>query len=90
VEPVERRIEQSLDTIRPYLRADGGDVRFLKLRPDGVLEIQWTGTCLICPMSTMTLRAGVERALLNDVPEVKRVEAVAGSPTQPAQSRSPE
>jgi Fe-S cluster biogenesis protein NfuA len=75
---VEERIERSLETIRPYLRADGGDVKFVRLRPDGVLEIQWLGTCLICPMSQMTLRAGVERELLFDVPEVKRVEAIPG------------
>jgi len=73
---VEERIERSLETIRPYLRADGGDVKFVRLRPDGVLELQWVGTCLVCPMSQMTLRAGVERELLNDVPELKRVEAV--------------
>jgi len=74
---IEERIERSLETIRPYLRADGGDVKFVRVRPDGVLELQWVGTCLVCPMSQMTLRAGVERELLNDVPEVKRVEAVA-------------
>lgn len=75
--PVEQRIEDSLKTVRPYLQADGGDVKFVRLRPDGVLEVQWLGTCLICPMSQLTLRAGVERALLNDVPEVHRVEAVS-------------
>lgn len=78
---VEDRIEKSLESVRPYLRADGGDVKVLRLRPDGVLEVQWLGTCLICPMSRMTLRAGVERILLNDVPEIKRVEAVPGTPT---------
>ena len=74
---IESRIEKSLETVRPYLRADGGDVKYLRLRPDGVLELQWIGTCLICPMSQLTLRAGVERAIMQDVPEVKRVEAVA-------------
>ncbi len=75
--PFEERVESTLESIRPFLRADGGDVRFLRLRPDGVLELQWTGTCLRCPMSQLTLRAGVERALLKDLPEVKRVEAIA-------------
>jgi Fe-S cluster biogenesis protein NfuA len=74
---LEERIENSLGSIRPFLRADGGDVRFVRLRADGVLEVRWEGTCLICPMSQMTLRAGVERALMNDIPEIKRVEAVA-------------
>ena len=80
VEPlsVEQRIENSLEVVRPFLRADSGDIRVRRLRDDGILEVQWVGTCLICPISTMTLRAGVERAVMKDVPEVKRVEAVAG------------
>jgi Fe-S cluster biogenesis protein NfuA len=72
------RIEQSLDTVRPYLRMDGGDVKFLRFRENGTVELQWVGRCLTCPMSTMTLRAGVERALMRDLPEIQRVEAVAG------------
>ncbi len=71
------QIEHSLDTTRPYLRADGGDVKLIRFRPEGVLELQWIGTCAICPMSRMTLRAGIERTLMNDVPEIVRVEAVA-------------
>ncbi len=73
---LEERIERSLESARPFLRADGGDVKLIRLRPDGVLELQWIGTCAICPMSRMTLRAGIERTLLNDVPEILRVEAV--------------
>ena len=74
---MEARIEQSLESARPFLRADGGDVKLIRFRPDGVLELQWIGTCAICPMSRMTLRAGIERTLMNDVPEIVRVEAVA-------------
>jgi Fe-S cluster biogenesis protein NfuA len=70
------RIERSLESTRPYLRADGGDVRLVRYRPEGVLELQWVGTCAICPMSQLTLRAGLERAVMKDVPEVRRVEAV--------------
>ncbi len=74
----EERIEQSLEQARPFLRADDGDVALVRFRPEsGVLEVRWLGTCAICPMSRMTLRAGIERAILNDVPEVKRVEAVS-------------
>ncbi len=75
---IESRIEHCLESVRPFLRADGGDVQFVRLRDDGVLELRWLGTCLICPMSQMTLRAGVERALMKDIPEVRRVEAVSG------------
>jgi Fe-S cluster biogenesis protein NfuA len=73
---LEERIERCLETIRPYLRADGGDVMYRRIRDDGILEVSWLGTCKICPMSLLTLRAGVERALLHDIPEVRRVEAV--------------
>jgi len=72
------RVEKALDSIRPYLQADGGDVKFLRIRPEGIVELQWIGTCLICPMSQLTLRAGVERVIMKEIPEVKRVEAVAG------------
>ncbi len=75
---MEERIEKALERIRPYLRADGGNVKLERLRPDGILELKWEGTCLICPMSVLTLRAGVERVIMKEIPEVKRVEAVAG------------
>ena len=75
---IEERIEKALDRIRPYLRADGGDVMFKQIRPDGILEVKWGGTCKICPMSVLTLRAGVERVIMKEIPEVKRVEAVGG------------
>lgn len=75
---VEERIEKALDACRPYLRADGGDVRLVQVRGEGIVELQWLGTCVICPLSVLTLRAGVERAVMKEVPEVKRVEAVGG------------
>jgi len=75
---IEERIEQALEDARPYLRADGGDVRLLRFRPEGVAEVQWVGTCQRCPISALTLRAGVERLIMRVVPEVRRVEAVAG------------
>ncbi len=75
---IDEQVELALQTCRPYLQADGGDVRFLRFKPEsGVVELKWEGTCLICPMSVLTLRAGVERAIMNAVPVVKRVEAVA-------------
>lgn len=73
---IEERIERALDMARPYLRTDGGDVRLVRFRSDGILELRWEGTCQVCPMSVLTLRAGVERTVMKEVPEVKRVEAV--------------
>lgn len=74
---IEERIQSVLNDIRPLLQQDGGDVRFVRMRDNGVLELSWLGACRTCPMSQMTLRAGVERKLMNEVPEVRRVEAVA-------------
>lgn len=70
------QIEEALDTIRPYLMADGGSVRLLNITSDYVVELELLGACGSCPMSTMTLRAGIEQTLKRSVPEVTRVEAV--------------
>jgi Fe-S cluster biogenesis protein NfuA len=71
-----RRIEETLDLIRPYLMADGGSVRLLNVTPDLVVELELLGACGSCPMSTMTLRAGIEQALKRSIPQISRVEAV--------------
>ena len=71
-----RQIEEGLDTIRPYLMADGGSVRLLNITDDLVVELELMGACGTCPMSTMTLRAGIEQALKRAVPKITRVEAV--------------
>jgi len=70
------QIEFALDTIRPYLEADGGNVRIVELTEDRVLKIEMLGNCGSCPMSTMTLKAGVEEAIKRAIPEIVRVEAV--------------
>lgn len=70
------QIEFALDTIRPYLEADGGNVRIVELTDDMVLRLELLGSCGTCPMSTMTLKAGVEEAIKRAIPEIQRVEAV--------------
>ena len=70
------KVLKALETIRPYLKADGGDVELVKVTPEGIVEVKLTGACSDCPMSQMTLRAGVERALIREVPGIRRVEAV--------------
>lgn len=70
------RVKQALETIRPYLKADGGDVELVRITDEGIVEVRLTGACVGCPMSHMTLRAGVERALIREVPGIRRVEAV--------------
>jgi Fe-S cluster biogenesis protein NfuA len=71
------RVEATLDQLRPYLMADGGSVRLRDITPDMVVELELLGACGSCPMSTMTLRAGIEQALRRSVPEISRVEAVS-------------
>lgn len=73
---LKERIEFALDTIRPYLEADGGNVRIVELTDDYVLKIEMMGNCGSCPMSSMTLKAGVEEAIKRAIPEITRVEAV--------------
>jgi Fe-S cluster biogenesis protein NfuA len=70
------QIEFALDTIRPYLEADGGNVRVVELTDDMVLKIEMLGSCGSCPMSSMTLKAGVEEAIMRAIPEIIRVEAI--------------
>ncbi|WP_194778250.1 NifU family protein [Pararhodonellum marinum] len=71
-----QKVETALDSIRPYLEADGGNVKILEVTDDMVLKLEMTGTCSSCPMSTMTLKAGVEEAVKRAVPEIVKVEAV--------------
>ncbi|MCX7798364.1 MAG: NifU family protein [Melioribacter sp.] len=73
---LKEKVEKALETIRPYLKADGGDVELVKVTPEGIVEVKLTGACIDCPMSQMTLRAGVERVLIREVPGIRRVEAV--------------
>lgn len=70
------RIEASLDSIRPYLEADGGNVRILEITMDNVLKLEFMGNCGSCRMSTMTFKAGVEEAIKRSVPEIKIIEVV--------------
>lgn len=67
-----------METVRPFLQEDGGDVELVNVTDDGIVELKLTGACATCPMSIMTLRAGIERALMREIPDVRRVEAVAG------------
>lgn len=73
---VREKVEMALQMCRPYLNADGGDVELVRITDDGVVEVRLQGVCSGCPMSRMTLRAGIERAVLQCAPEIKRVEEV--------------
>ncbi len=70
------RVDRALDSMRPYLETDGGNVKVLDISDDGVVRLELLGACGSCPMSAMTFRGGLEEAILRAVPEVKRVEAI--------------
>jgi len=74
--PLFAEVEQALDTIRPWMKADGGDVRVLDITEDGTLMLELMGACGNCRMSAMTMKAGVEDAVKRAVPAISRVEAV--------------
>ncbi len=67
------RIEAALDSIRPYLEADGGNVRVLEIMDGNTLKLEFVGACGSCPMSPMTFKAGVEEAIKRAVPEIKNI-----------------
>ena len=69
------KVQEVLNKIRPNLQADGGDVELVDV-VDGVVKVKLTGACGMCPMSTMTLKMGIERALKEQIPEVKEVKSV--------------
>lgn len=70
------QIQRSLERVRPFLQVDGGDVMLVRVTDDGIVEVRLTGSCVSCPMSVLTLRAGIERALLLEHKDIRRVEQV--------------
>lgn len=73
---MKEQVQQALDKIRPVLQKDGGDVELVNVTDENVVQVRLTGACKGCPMSQMTLKNGIERVLLKEIPELKRVEAV--------------
>ena len=67
------QVQEVLELIRPALQADGGDVELVDVTDDGIVSVRLTGACGSCPMSTMTLKMGIERTLVEKIPEVKEV-----------------
>lgn len=73
---IKENVESLLEKVRPFLQMDGGDVEFCEILENGIVKVRLLGSCSGCPLSMMTLRAGIERALMKEIPEVKRIEAV--------------
>ncbi len=70
------KVEKALDGVRPYLIADGGNVKVVGITNEMTAILELVGSCGSCPMSSMTFKAGLEEAILRGVPEIKKVEAL--------------
>jgi Fe-S cluster biogenesis protein NfuA len=80
-EALKIKVELALDSIRPHLIVDGGDIEVIDISDDYELKLKWVGNCESCNMSAMTMKAGVEQTIRQHVPEIKAVSAVNGIPT---------
>jgi Fe-S cluster biogenesis protein NfuA len=74
---MKEKVLRALEQMRPFLQADSGDVELIDVSEDGIVKVRLTGACKTCPMSVMTLRAGIERSLMREVPGIRRVESVS-------------
>lgn len=77
LEATRMKLIEALERVRPYLQEDGGDVELVSVSPDGIVEVRFLGECATCSLAIMTLRAGIERALMLACPDLRRIERVA-------------
>ena len=70
------KINITLDSLRPYLQADGGDITVEDITDEKVVKVKFSGTCIDCPFSYQTLKAGIEQAIFREIPDVKEVVSV--------------
>jgi Fe-S cluster biogenesis protein NfuA len=70
---IKERVLKALERVRPYLQSDGGDIDLIDVTEDMTVKVKLTGACHGCPFSLQTLKAGVERAIISEVPEIKKV-----------------
>jgi Fe-S cluster biogenesis protein NfuA len=73
---IRERVSKALERVRPYLQSDGGDIDLVDVTEDLTVKVRLTGACHGCPYSMQTLKAGVEQAIMKEVPEVRKVESV--------------
>jgi Fe-S cluster biogenesis protein NfuA len=71
-----KKVETSLDTMRPYLNDDGGNVEVVEITDEMIVMVKLVGACSTCPQSFMTMKAGIEEAVMRSVPEIKGVTAI--------------
>jgi Fe-S cluster biogenesis protein NfuA len=73
LQSIRERVVKALERVRPYLQSDGGDIDLLDVTDDMTVKVKLKGACHGCPYSMQTLKAGVEQAIIKEVPEIKRV-----------------
>jgi Fe-S cluster biogenesis protein NfuA len=76
INKIKERVKKALEKVRPYLQSDGGDIELVEVSDDLTVKVRLSGACHGCPYSLQTLKAGVEQALLKEVPEIKEVVSV--------------
>lgn len=70
---IRQRVSKALERVRPYLQSDGGDIELVEVTDDMTVKVKLSGACHGCPYSMQTLKAGVEQAIIKEVPEIRRV-----------------
>jgi Fe-S cluster biogenesis protein NfuA len=70
------KINSTIDTLRPYLQADGGDITVEDITEENIVKVKFTGACITCPFSYHTLKAGIEQVILREFPDIKEVISV--------------
>ena len=73
---IKEKVLKALERVRPYLQSDGGDIQLVEVTKDNIVKVKLQGACHGCPYSVQTLKAGVEQALIQEVPEIKSVVSV--------------
>ena len=73
-----KRVDIALDTVRPHLKVDGGNVEIVDITEDFLVEVKWLGSCQSCSMSVMTMKAGLEMAVKSQLPQITGVRAING------------
>lgn len=76
IKTIKDRVVKALEKVRPYLQSDGGDIELIEVADDMSVKVRLKGACHGCPYSMQTLKAGVEQAILKEVPEIKKVISV--------------
>ena len=76
MDDLKAKVEAALEQIRPYLKADGGNVTLIEITDEKIVKLELLGACKTCSMSIMTLKAGIEESIRRAAPEIKGVEAI--------------